>query len=341
MGRFPVHKGGRGRARAAGAAAVVLPVLALVLVAFAGVARADSAAVGVTSTTGVSDPVAGLPRIVTVSGVASSPERIYVKERAAGGAPCAPSAAADEGTALGAFYADPVEGSFSVQDVLTVDAPGGVLFCTWLSSGDAGTIATPFSQVVVFRAPRASVRVAVRPARPRPGEQVDLRVTGSTEVAATLYAKVQAGGAARCATTYAAQPGQSLAEGTAVDGAFSLALSTTPTHAGAYRACVWIARSEADPAPLAGPSLVAFDVARPRCVVPSLGHDRRPAAVRRRIRAAHCKVGRTLRVPSRRVRDGTVIRLGRRPRTRLAGGTPIDLVVSSGPAPRHHRGARP
>src|SRR5690348_3839184 len=114
MGKFPVQMGVR--RRSAGAAAVAL----LILIAFAGVARADSAAVGVTSTAGVSDPVAGLPRIVTVSGAASSPERIYVKERAAGGAPCAPSAAADEGIVLGAFYADPVEGSFSVQDVLTV-----------------------------------------------------------------------------------------------------------------------------------------------------------------------------------------------------------------------------
>jgi len=72
------------------------------LVAAAGTAAADSALISVTTASGGADPVAGIPRIVTVSGMASVPERIFVKYRAAG-APCAPSSSSDPGVVLGGF----------------------------------------------------------------------------------------------------------------------------------------------------------------------------------------------------------------------------------------------
>jgi hypothetical protein len=310
----------------------------VLLLAVAGGALADSATISVTTTTGAFDPVAGVPRIITVSGVASTPERVYVKYRATGGAPCAQSSSSDPGTVVGGFYAESVNGSFSLQDVIDWATPGAVTFCTWLSGGDAATITTPIAQTIAFRAPKGAIGVTMHPAKLRPGEQAAIVVSGSTEAAAAVYAKVRTAGSAPCGRTYAAEAGSSLLDGTPATGAFSLDLTTTEAKAGSYLACVWIARSASDPSPIAGPGSVAFSVAaRAVCVVPSLGRDRRPATVRLRIRTAHCRVGRTVRIPSRTVRKGAVIRLGRRAHTRLAAGTAIGVVVSSGPPSQRRR----
>jgi hypothetical protein len=263
-----------------------------VLLLGASAALADTATISVTTTAGAADPVAGVPGIVTVSGVASAPARIYVKYRATGGAPCASSSAGDAGTVLGGFYAERVNGAFSLQDVVAWPVPGGVLFCTWLSTGDAETITAPIAQLIAFRAPQGTVAAAVRPARPRPGGQVAIAVTGSAEAPAAVYATVRRAGGAPCARSYAGEPARSLLDGALVDGRFSLALTTTQSKPGGYLVCLWVARSASDPSPIAGPAPVTFTVRAPRCVVPRLGAHRRRAAVRRRIRRAHCRLGR-------------------------------------------------
>jgi hypothetical protein len=318
----------RTRRRRAGRALVL--AVALVL-AGAGSARADGATVAVTAPSGAPDAVAGLARVVTVAGAVSAPARIFVRYRAAGGAPCAPSAAADAGTPLDGFYGEAVAGAFSLQDAIAWPLPGAVLFCTWLAGGDAGTPAPPIAQQVAFRAPVGSIAATLRPARPQRGHTATVTLTGTSEIPAQVLAKVRPSGPA-CAGTSAADPGAALAGGIAAAGAFSLRLKLSEPAAGRYAICLWLARSATDAAPIAGPRTVTFEVAPPPCVVPGVGSDRRPAVVRRRIRAAHCTVGRTRRAASATVRKGAVVRLGRRPRTRLAAGAHVDLVVSSGPA---------
>jgi hypothetical protein len=303
------------------------------LLAGTGVACADSATIAVTTASGVSDAVAGVPRIVAVSGVASQPERIYVKYRASGGAPCASSAAGDAGAVLGGFYAESVEGSFGLQDVITWSTPGEVVFCTWLSSGNAATITAPIAQIVAFRRPAGSIGATVRPAQPLVGTPARVDVRGSTEAPAAVFASVRAADGSPCPATYAARSEESLVEQAPVDGAFALHLTTSQAKAGSYLVCLWLARSASDPSPLAGPQSLTFVVAAPPCIVPRVGRDRRPATVRRRLRGAHCGIGRSLRIHSRVVRKGAVVRLGRRPRSRLPANTPIGLVISSGPRP--------
>jgi hypothetical protein len=312
-------------------------VATIVVLLFAVIpdARADEATISVATDTGAVDPAAGVPRIVTVSGTASAPERIYVKYRAGGGAPCAPSSSSDPGAVLSSFYAEGVEGPFSLQDVIEWDTPGEVLFCTWLSSGDAETVTTPFAQLIAFRAPRGWIAATVRPAKSRPGKLVTVHVSGSSEVGAAVFAKVSSAGGAPCASTYRADPGRSLLDGAAANGSFAFELAATEGRAGRYRVCLWLARAAGDVSPLAGPRAVTFGVVAPpsRCVVPSVPANRRLATVRRRLRAAHCRVGRVVRAGSRTVARGAVIRLGRRSRARFAAGTPIDVVVSTGPPP--------
>jgi hypothetical protein len=316
-----------------------LVTAAMLLLAGAGAASADSATVSVTTTTGASDPVAGIPRIVTLSGVASAPARIYVKYRAIGGEPCASSSSSDGGSVLGGFYAERVDGPFSLQDVIAWDTPGDVMFCTWLSTGNADTVTPPIVQVVTFRRPTGSIGATVQPAKPLRGKQAKVDVSGSAELPAAVFASVRIVDGSPCAQTYAEAAGQSLVEGAQVDGAFSLHLTTRQARAGSYVICLWLARSAIDRSPLAGPQPVTFDVGAPpvHCVVPSVGTDRRPATVRRRIRRAHCAVGGSVRTSSRSVRKGAVVRLTRRPHARFDVDTPIGLIVSTGPPTRPQR----
>lgn len=310
------------------------------LLAGASTSLADTAAIGVTTATGAFDPVAGVPRIVTVSGVASAPERIYVKYRATDGPPCAPSAASDTGTVLSGFYAESVNGSFRLQDVITRDVPGGVLFCVWLSAGDAETLTLPLAQVIAFRSAASEISVTVSPTKPLRGQQATVKVTGSTEAAAAVFASVRAVRDAPCPADYEAQAPQSLIEGASVIGAFSFRVTTAQGNAGRYIVCVWLAHSATDLSSIASQQSVPFLVAAPRirCVVPSIEGGLRPATVRQRIRKAHCGVGQTLRIHSRTIFKGFVVRLGRRSSTRLPAGTLIDFVISSGPRrPNVHR----
>jgi hypothetical protein len=72
-----------------------------------------------------------------------------------------------------------------------------------------------------------------------------------------------------------------------------------------------------------------------RCVVPRL-RGKTLALARRRLAAAHCRVGRIIRVYSRSVRRNRVVRVSPHAGTRLAAGARVTLIVSRGPARRGH-----
>jgi hypothetical protein len=127
----------------------------------------------------------------------------------------------------------------------------------------------------------------------------------------------------------------------AVNGAFSLTAETRQP-AGAYLLCLWLADSSGDATPVAGPQSTTFTVAAPPappappCLVPRLGRARGTAAVKARIRAGNCRVGRTIRVHSRK-RRGRVLRLIPRSGKRLAARARVDLIVSRGRRPHRRR----
>lgn len=271
--------------RAFAVTAVVAAVLALG--AGAPAAFADSASISVTNTAGQSDPAAYVPRVFTISGDASVPEELFVKYRAPGGAPCAPSAESDTGSKLSEgqhegewdfAYGNEVNGAFSFQQVYSWGPPGTFVFCIWLaphqpSEWAAGIITKPIEQSISFRAPTGTITGNVSPATPRPGERATVTVSGSSESPEEVFAKIRKAGGAQCATTYAADTGEDLIAGEKVNGSFSLQATTTQA-AGTYVICLWLAGSESDTSPVAGPQTIAFTVGSPPSPTPRSRHNK-------------------------------------------------------------------
>jgi hypothetical protein len=205
--------------------------------------------------------------VFTLSGTSAVPSHVWVKYRASGGAACAPSPATDSGTELfeygtNSFYGADVNGAFSIPRADTWDAPGTFVFCIWLSA-QSNTVTTPFTQAITFRAPTGTITASVNPITPRINETATITVTGASEAPASVFAKVRPNGGANCAATYAADSGRDLLSGEAVNGAFSLATTTTQSTAGSYLLCLWLATSSVDPSPIAGPQRQLFDVVGP------------------------------------------------------------------------------
>jgi len=318
-------------ARSAAAAAIVCVGL---LTWGASGALADSAAVTVTNTAGQIDPVAGVPRVFAVTGNTLVPEHVYVKYRAIGGEPCAPSAESDTGTWLfGSWYTE-ANGNFQFQKVLTWESAGPEMFCTWIASSDEA-IASPITNTITFRAPTGTVNASVDPGTPTPGQQFTVAVTGASESPAYVFARISAGGGAPCAPTYEADGGSSVINGASVNGAFSASGTTSEAQPGAYTLCVWLAPGAGTAPAIAGPQAVDFLVAQPPpppppCVVPSFGAHTRLASVEARIRAGNCRVGRVRYARSRHVRRGAVVSLSPRPHARLGSGAYVAIVLSVG-----------
>jgi hypothetical protein len=336
----------RGRWAAIAMTSAVL-IAAVALLVGASSARADSATLSVLRTDGQPDPAARVPRVFALSGVASVPETVYVKFRPAGGAPCAPNASSDSGSTFNTypegFYGDDhVNGAFRVQLVDTWPTAGEVLFCIWLSTGDSQTITTPFSQLVTFRGPIGAISASVSPGTVRPRKNAIVTVSGSTETPTYVFAKVRPAGGAPCAPTASSDTGSYIISSSSVNGSFSLQATISEETPGTYLVCAWLADTSDDATPVAGPQSTTFGVASPpppRCRVPTLASDRSVATVRQQIRAGHCRVGRTTRVYSRK-RRGEVIRLSPRSGSLLAWRAHVDLIVSRGQRPHHHRHRR-
>jgi hypothetical protein len=77
------------------------------------------------------------------------------------------------------------------------------------------------------------------------------------------------------------------------------------------------------------------------CVVPKLGVHQTLSTVERRIKTAHCSVGKIRYTPSSRRAHGVVLGLSPRSATKHASGAAVAIEVSSGPPPRvKHRRRR-
>lgn len=239
------------------------------LLAGAAPALADSASISVTAGDGSVDPVAYIPRVFTVSGVSSPNLHLFVKHRAAGGSPCAPSAFTDSGTFVDAsFYGPAVSGAFALQQILTWRAPGTWLVCFWLASSET-KFATPMSQVVTVRAPAGSIGATVAPNPPRVGDRAQITVAGVSEAPRRVYAKLRPDDGTSCGPTFDLDPGGAMISGWSVDGAFSIKANLNNPVLGKYLVCMWLAGSSDDSGPIAGPVVDGFNVVRARPVVVS------------------------------------------------------------------------
>jgi hypothetical protein len=251
---------GRRRARLALASLAA----AALLLAAAGPAAADTASITVTTSDGVADAAAYLPRIFTFSGTTTGTEHLYIKDRASGGAPCAPTAFSDPGTWIdSSFYGQAVTGSWNVQRVLTWRVPGSWMFCFWMAADDK-TVVTPLSQTISFRPSAGSIAATLTPAMPRPGQQAQVTVAGTTEAPKRVYAKLRPADGIPCAASYDTDAGGSLLDGWSVDGGpFSITETYTQRTPGQYYVCLWLAGSSDDTLPIGGPQQQVFSIVQP------------------------------------------------------------------------------
>lgn len=244
---------------------LALIAVTAVWLAAAPPARADSVTLAVLTTSGQSDPVGYVSRIFSVSGTSSTPKRVYVKSRASGGAPCAPTPSQDTGTYLMVSF--DVNGNFDRREAITWRGWGTYLFCMWITDNES-TIATPVAQTVTFRPPSATVSATLTPPVPIAGQPVAVRVIGSSEAPRTVFAKVRPAGAP-CAQTYTDDTGDRLVSGVDVNGLFGVDATTTFGAAGDYVICLWVAAGDRDVAPVAGPQPQPISVIAPTPVVSS------------------------------------------------------------------------
>lgn len=329
----------------------VLPCLIVAAIMAVGLAAAapafaDSASLTVTNTAGESDPAADLPRVFTVSGATAAPERVFVKTRAVGGAPCAPSADSDTGERVEEGFSTlawetEVNGAFSISKVISWGSPGPALFCIWIAS-TRESITTPIPQVITFRSPSGTIAATISPPVPKPGENATLTVLGTSEAPEEAFAKLRPAGGAACAPDFSADPGTSLLDySNAVNGAYQLKSTFSEAAAGSYVICLWLASSSSSIPAVAGPQPIPFTVGYPPpppppppppapCVVPRVGARTRLTTIERQIRAAHCRVGRIHYARARRVKRGYVIGVSPHPRSLLSHGAAVSVIVSLG-----------
>ena len=251
-----------GRAGLPGAARLLaaLGVVTVVALAAAGTAMADSAALTVTDSAGRPDPAAQVPRVFTITGNAAVSEYLWASYRPAGGAPCAPSPYSDNASSQ-VVSQHAVNGTFSFNQVLTIQSAGTYQFCIWLTpSGSTAT--TPITQVFTFRSPTGTISATLNPLVPRPGQQTQVSVSGSSEAPERVYATVRAAGAP-CAPTFDSDTGSSVIDGSSVNGAFTATGTTAQQQPGSYVLCLWLASSSSDAAPIAGPQAIPFTVVQP------------------------------------------------------------------------------
>lgn len=316
-----------------------------------GAALADSATITITTTSGQSDPAAGLPRVFDLVGNSAAPEDAFVKYRAPGGAPCAPSAASDTGRTLEAesfgyvWWVSSVNGDFSFPTVLTWPSPGTTMFCIWIAE-EAETIATPITQMVTFRAPGGTIRMSVNPPSPLPGQAATITIAGASEAPEEVFATVKPyGGGTACAPTFESDSGGGVIDNAEVNGSYSVQGTYTQESAGLYQLCAWLASSRSSTPAVAGPQAFTFFVGIPAppppppppppshrhvCVVPKFNSHMSLATVERRIVRSHCRVGQVGYARSRSVRRGDVVRLTPRPHTHLGRGAFVTILVSAG-----------
>jgi hypothetical protein len=244
--------------------AMATMVATVVLLAGATAALADTASISVTTPDGRSDPVAYIPRLFTVSGTAGATERLYIKHRAAGGAPCAASAYTDSGTFLdAAFYGVTVSGSFSMQKTLSWRTPGTWMLCFWLA-GDETSLTTPITEVMTVRSPGAVISATMTPNPARAGDPARVTVGGTSEAPRRVYAKIRVADGTACGRTFDADPGGSMIAGWSVEGAFAIRADLNTPTLGQYLVCMWLAGDSDDVLPAAGPVAEVLGVVRPR-----------------------------------------------------------------------------
>jgi hypothetical protein len=325
-------------------------VIASVAVPFASAAHASTISITVGA-----DPAESITTQVGVTGIATEEEdRYYLKVKPAGGRGCAANAEADEGVyALGEFenvVGDP--GNFAASTNWTFETAGAYLLCAWLqhngTPAGSPTVVASTSVAVNIRQPHLSLSIQA-PSTVLVGRTFQIAMTAEAETQREAFEYLLRNTGRGCPAN--ADAAESTSEEIAIhpfgvdfDGGPSTVTDNESLNAlGAYLVCAYFEYPHSYSVPeLVASAALAVVKPSPPCVVPKLGSRRTLAAVERRIKSAHCRVGRVTYVSSSRYARGLAISLRPAPGTRLEAHAAVAVEVSDGPPrrPQKHRHPR-
>lgn len=133
------------------------------------------------------DPVPEIGRVFAFTVNSPTDTTLFVKDRPAGGAPCAPTEDSDTGNEI--LNSDVSAGRHPVRQAFTWPSAGAYLFCMWLGSSSSDASSKVSSATIRFRQPRGSVSFSSSPSHPSINQATVLRFVGTSEVPRTLFVK--------------------------------------------------------------------------------------------------------------------------------------------------------
>lgn len=218
--------------------------LAVMLAGLASPAQAATVSLAISP-----DPAEDRDTTFTISGVADVSGQVRIFIRPAGGAPCATTDEAEQGSPL---LGEPVgAGAYTRSRLRTIADPGQYLLCGYLEESSAPDRLATVTFTV--RSNIASLAIDPLPIL-LPKQPVVLTFRGATEIARRLYARIKPAGGAPCGTSWSTDTGDDLVSFVAIDGAYAVPLNRTFDNGG-YLVCAWVQEASGDLSPEASTSL--------------------------------------------------------------------------------------
>jgi hypothetical protein len=204
------------------------------------------------------DPVEDQSVAVTVAGSSETPRSLFVLRHTGTGS-CAATASAEDASStsyyLSESYGDSVSGTFNKIYAFTPTDAGTYRVCAYVAASASGAPAANQTATVSVRLPTASINAPTFSADPAEDKSLTTTISGTSEATRSLFV-LRHNGSSDCAATASAEDASStsyyLSEsyGDSVSASFSRPYTFTPTDAGTYRICAYIARGQSS-SPLA------------------------------------------------------------------------------------------
>ncbi|MBJ7473252.1 MAG: PASTA domain-containing protein [Solirubrobacteraceae bacterium] len=249
------------------------------------------------------------------------------------GAPCAATAAEDPGSPL--LDRSAIEPQFAASSLRAFDAAGQYIVCAWArdTTQAASPVVASASAIIDVRIPKLSLSITA-PSSVIVDELFTITTSAQAEVERLAYAGLVPNLGKGCPANYSAL--QKTAGSVAVLAQTGVLVAATPLTskeqfslptAGKYLACAYVHHGPITSAPQAV-AQTAF-IAGKACVVPDLG-GRTLSQAKKLLKKGNCRLGKSKKATSKKVRRGRIIRTGKKPGTELAPNTAIGVVVSKG-----------
>jgi FKBP-type peptidyl-prolyl cis-trans isomerase len=274
--------------------------------------------------------------------------KVHWSVHPAGGAGCGPNPLLDSGniamiTPESSSGTGDIEQAYSSTGNWTPEVVGSYLLCGWLEGLDNEIVVAHTSMPISVRPPHLSVALSV-PARVQAGHTFQITTTAQAEATRELYEYILPNAGAGCPANAAAASSASgvidpsFGSGATANiwsvngGPSSKTFNQMLKNAGVWRVCAYYQYhgTSSPPEGFTSATVTVVAPAGQRCVVPSLSSKMRLSTIERRIRAAHCSVGKIHHASSARYRRGTVIKLSPGPGTTRPSHTAVQVFVSSG-----------